>query len=318
MRVMLTSPWIPAEWIRAHGLEPRGIWFEENAHVNTLPFSAGVCAFAEQVVQFAENQHDDAVIFTTTCDQLRRGFDTATLRGRCRAFLFNVPATQTPAAKQIYRAEVERLGRFLLEHGGSAPTPEFLQRELLWADETRRRLREAAPLAAARSFAETAAGFYDHGVFSAPSAAQSGNLVPLALVGGPLGRADWNVFGAVEAAGGRVALNATEFGERCLCPAFEDQEDPFEALINGYFDHIVDVFQRPNTRLYAWLKAGLSSRHVRGIVLWHFTGCDLWRAEAQTLREAFGLPVLPLEAGEAAGLSPREVTRLQAFLEALK
>ena len=37
---------------------------------------------------------------------------------------------------------------------------------------------------------------------------------------------------------------------------------------------------------------------MRGIVLWHFTGCDLWRAEAQTLREAFGLPVLLLEAAE--------------------
>jgi len=79
----------------------------------------------------------------------------------------------------------------------------------------------------------------------------------------------------------------------------------------------VDVFQRPNTRFYAWLKPRLLDRHVRGIVLWHFTGCDLWRAEWQTLREVSGLPVLLLEADEAAGVSPRDANRLQAFVEML-
>jgi len=56
---------------------------------------------------------------------------------------------------------------------------------------------------------------------------------------------------------------------------------------------------------------------VRGIILWHFTGCDLWRAEAQTLRETFSLPVLLLEAGTESGAAPRELNRLQAFMETL-
>jgi hypothetical protein len=57
---------------------------------------------------------------------------------------------------------------------------------------------------------------------------------------------------------------------------------------------------------------------VRGIVLWHFTGCDLWRAEAQTFRETFGLPVLLLEASGEPGAAPREINRLQAFVETLR
>jgi len=57
---------------------------------------------------------------------------------------------------------------------------------------------------------------------------------------------------------------------------------------------------------------------VRGIVLWCFTGCDLWRAEWQTLREACHLPVLLLETDDAAGLAPRDVSRLQAFVETLQ
>jgi hypothetical protein len=135
---------------------------------------------------------------------------------------------------------------------------------------------------------------------------------------------DRNLFDAIEAAGGRVVLDASENGERGLSPAFELENhgdegvaatgNPFDALVAGYFENIVDVFQRPNARLYSWLKPRLLSRRVRGIVLWHFTGCDLWRAEAQTLRETFGLPVLLLE----AGVTPRDANRLQAFVETLK
>ncbi|HUC84346.1 MAG TPA: 2-hydroxyacyl-CoA dehydratase family protein, partial [Candidatus Acidoferrales bacterium] len=114
-----------------------------------------------------------------------------------------------------------------------------------------------------------------------------------------------------------VALNATDNGERSLCPAFDSSSDPFAALLDGYFENMADVFLRPNTRLYAWLKPRLSSRRVRGIILWCFTGCDLWRAEMQTLREIFQLPVLLLEPDDA-GLSPRDANRLQAFVETLR
>jgi hypothetical protein len=295
MRVFLTSPWIPDAWIRAHGLEPQGVWSASGFRRDALPLCAGVCAFTETAVRFANTQTDGAVVFATSCDQLRRGFDTAVFHGKSRAFLFNLPATQTPAARQIYRSELERLGTFLLELGGSAPTPEILRREMLRSGEARRRLLESAPVA-------------------------SRNQVPLALVGGPLSAADGNLFDLMRSAGGHVVLDATENGERGLCPPFDlaAASDPFDTLATGCFENIVDVFQRPNARLYAWLKSRLLTRGARGIVLWHFTNCDLWRAEARTLREAFGLPLLLLEAGEIAGISPRDVNRLQSFLEMLK
>jgi hypothetical protein len=91
-----------------------------------------------------------------------------------------------------------------------------------------------------------------------------------------------------------------------------------DALAAGYFENIADVFQRPNTRLHAWLRPRLVSRGARGIVLRLYTGCDLWRAEAESLREAFGLPVLPLETADGAGISAYDVNRLEAFVETLK
>ena len=370
MRVYLSSPWIPAEWVRAHQLESRGIWFAENFGCGTSSISAGVCAWAEGIVRFAGALPDSALVFTTACDQLRRGFDAATAKGGSGAFLFNLPATQTPAARQIYRAELERLGRYLLELGGRTPTPEVLRHEMLQADEARERLREAAPNASARPLAEAAARLFEHGVFSAPSTFIPRECTPLALLGGPLSTADWDLFDTIEAAGGRVVLNAMENGERSLCPKFRNADglpsaarihavpSPLpsdergegqgevrvpnfgfrvetarapgaaagfdegvaatDALAAGYFENITDVFQRPNTRLHAWLRPRLASRGARGIVLRLYTGCDLWRAEAESLREAFGLPVLPLETADGAGISAHDVNRLEAFVETLK
>jgi len=132
---------------------------------------------------------------------------------------------------------------------------------------------------------------------------------------------------AIESAGGRIVLNATETGERSLGPAFGPDQghtatrtlpDLLQALTQACLESCVDVWQRPNTRLFLWLKERLASRQARGIVLWHYVGCDLWRAEAHSLREAFGLSVLLLDANEAAGDALRQSTRIQAFLESLR
>ena len=320
--VFLTSPWIPSEWIRAHGLQPRGVWSAEDFRLGAWPLSAGVCAFAEAAVRFAEARTDSAVIFSTACDQMRRGFDAAMVRGQRRAFLFNLPATwQTAAAGQIWRSELDRLGQFLLALGGRAPSPEALLLEMSQTSRTRARLLESASTSSAHGFAEAVARFHWDGSFSPPPSAEPANQVPLALVGGPFLAPHWKWLEALEAAGGCVALNAAEMGERSLWPAFELEAgatDAFEALVRGCCDQMISVFQRPNTRLYSWLKPRLASRRVRGIVLWHFTGCDLWRAEAQTLKESFGLPVLLCEACAEPGAAPRELNRLQAFVETLR
>lgn len=318
MRVILTSPWIPVEWVRAHGLDAQGIWFAEKFRQAVPPLSAGTCAFAESVVQFAGSRAGAAFVFTTACDQLRRGFDEVFFRDAAGVFLFNLPATQTPAARRIYHAEMERLGQFLQGVGGAAPPPEKLQAEMAVADQVRRSLRAAAPSAEPGSFVRAIARFYADGSFSSPAPARPEGRVPLAMIGGPLSRADWPLFDAIETAGGLVVLNATDTGERILCPAFQECKDPFASLADGYFDNLADVFQRPNARLYSWLKPRLLARRVRGLVLWCFTSCDLWRAEMQTLRETFRLPLLLLEVDGGTGLSARDANRLQAFVETLK
>ncbi len=149
--------------------------------------------------------------------------------------------------------------------------------------------------------------------------------IPIALLGGTIFASDWPLFDAVEAAGGAIVLNATEPGERCLPPPvpIPDHRLDVDGLANHYFDNIVDVFRRPNSQLYSWLEPRLKERQVRGIILPVRVGCDLWRAEAASLREAFGLPVLVLDSHRVGGLTTgpaglRDVTRLTAFVESLQ
>ena len=395
MEVFCTSPWVPPEWIKAHGLEPRGIWLARSFVTEPLPLAAGICAFANAVVHLAERQMESAVIFTTHCDQLRRGFDSVAGAAQPRVFLFNLPVTwQTPVAERIYADELRRLGRFLLGLGGHAPTAAALAEIILDYDQARQRLLEAASRCPARAYAEAVARFHLDGSVPLPpergcpqpqecgpqqgaptfpraamsvTAAPVDNLapgarsIPLALMGGPLAQSQMPLLDAIEHAGGRVVLNATEAGERSLWPACrldqaaasgtlahtghaersvhaaetsiahpgQDSPAPVSSrescslkaalpllLARRFLAHCVDVFQRPNTRLYDWLRERLTARQVRGIVLWHYVGCDLWRAEAQPMREAFGLPVLLLDVDEAA--PNRNTGRLEAFLESLR
>ena len=326
--VSYSSPWVPPEWIKAHGLEPRGVWFARDAA--PLPVAAGVCAFAESVVRLAETHPAAAMIFSTHCDQLRRGFDVGAGAGARRAFLFNLPATwQTQVAERIFASELERLGRFLVDVGGEPPTAERLAETMTQYRRARSQLLQAAGCLSGRQYCEATAQFHWDGSVNLPEAVcvPPPDAVPLAVVGGPLPSWQAPVLDAIARAGGHVVLNATEAGERSLGRACAPEQVPIAAqpipdllrlLTRSVLDACVDVFQRPNSRLYDWLRERLAARKVRGIVLWHYVGCDLWRAEAQSLREAFNLPVLLLDSDGTAGDGARQEGRVQAFLEALR
>ena len=319
MDIILTSPWVPREWIQAHGLEPRGAWLERLPQPVAVP--AGVCAFAQGMASLAEAHPQAAVVFTTACDQMRREADAVVFNGGSRMFLFNLPATwQSPAARRLYHAELARLGKHLVAFGGRAPANQELAAVIRDHEARRAALRSLIQRSSARQGGRGDGTVLRRrlvplGTASAQRHDRQG--VRLALVGGPLLPTHWPLFDAIEAAGGWVVLNATEPGERCLLPPlpkFAVGTDPLLALADHYFDHAVDVFHRPNSRLYEWLRPRLAERQVRGIVLWHYVGCDLWRAEAQPLREAFG------SAGAACSrrTEPRCVRntgRLEAFLE---
>jgi hypothetical protein len=331
MELFHASPWVPVEWIKAHGVEPRGLWYADELNLGPTRSAAGTCAFAQAVVRFAETHPDKVILLTTHCDQLRRGFDTLAGSPPGRAFLFNLPtAWQSPVAERLYDCELDRLSRFLVALGGHLPTVEALGETIQAYTEARKKLLAQAEIHPARGYAEAIARFHWDGppVSMAEESAATPSGIPLALLGGPLPRTQWHLIEVIERTGARVALNGTEAGERSLWTGLSSEAQTTPGadslssmrlwLARSCVRNCVDMFQRPNTRLYTWLKERLGARGIQGIVLWHYVGCDLWRAEAQSLREAFGLPLLLLDAGDAPQASVRDNGRVEAFVESLR
>jgi benzoyl-CoA reductase/2-hydroxyglutaryl-CoA dehydratase subunit BcrC/BadD/HgdB len=291
--IAYTCPYVPAEWIVAHGLRPRRLIPLPVEGTAAIPRIEGLCPYARAFVNDVAVSGDLAgVVVTTACDQMRRVFDLLVRRVDTPAFLLNVPSTwQTVAAQRLYLDELKRLGRFLVRLGGREPDKEQLVRTML-----------------------------DQGGENGVHRTPYGRGVPLALVGGPLMQRDRVLFDVVEECGGQVVLDATETGQRGVRGPFDRRrlaEDPLLELAETYF-RIPDASRRPNSELYRWLKDQLARADARGILFHHYVWCDKWRAEFARLQEWANLPVLRLDSeGDGRMNVPRLHSRIQAYMEML-
>jgi benzoyl-CoA reductase/2-hydroxyglutaryl-CoA dehydratase subunit BcrC/BadD/HgdB len=242
----------------------------------------------------------------------------------------NVPSTwQVDAAGQLYRDELERLGRCLVQWGGTAPSEPELARVMIRYDRGRRALRDARGQLSGRELAQALLQIREDGRaveanFGCRPVGRTprprGAAVPLALVGGPLLPQDYTIFDWIERAGGRVVLDATETGERTLPDSFDRKrlgQDPLGELARAYFDSIPDVFRRPNFGFYRWIEQETAARQVRGIVLRRYVWCDLWHAEVARMKQCRSVPVLELDVADDAASQSRSEGRIEAFLEML-
>jgi benzoyl-CoA reductase/2-hydroxyglutaryl-CoA dehydratase subunit BcrC/BadD/HgdB len=332
--VAYCHPLVPPEWIAAHGLRPH--WLRLRVADSSPAVARGVCPYAaamaeaigppERPFEAARSRPFDIAVATTACDQMRYAAALAEQAGAVPLFLMNVPSTwQTATARAIYRDELRRLGRFFEHHGGSPPRPEHLATVMRRYGEVRAAIQAGQSSMSARLFAEALVGARGE-IASAPTShpaadGASRRGVPLALVGGPLLEADFELYDLIEEAGGRIVLDATEGGQRTLPDAFDEQRlcrDPFEELARAYFDAFPDVFRRPNDGFYQWLGRETASRGVRGLLFRRYVWCDLWHAELARLRARSPVPVLDLDASpDDPSARARTLNRVEAFLETI-
>jgi len=324
--IAYVSPFVPPEWIAAFGWSPRWLRLRAAAAREATAAHRGLCPWAGALVaQVCEDPELRAVVLATTCDPMRYAAAAIELQTDRPVFLLNVPSTwQSPAAGRLYREELVRLGRFLGELGGAAPSPAELTAVLGRFEAARASVRPRWPVGSGDRYAEAMAAVRSEGRPVAIDAQEEdgGEAVGLAILGGPLLEEDLVLFDMVRAAGGRIVLEGSEGGPRTLPAPFAPElveRDPIEALGRAYFDAIPDAFRRPNDRLFAWLRAGLVERNVQGIVLRRHVFCDLWHAELARVRQRSCLPVLdldvmPTEPGASAAMQ----SRVEAFLETLR
>ena len=327
-KIIYTCPYVPAEWIVAHGLKPCRIIPATANSGSAVTRVEGLCPYVRAFINTLVTEKETCgIVVTTVCDQMRRGFDLIVRQCDNPAFLMNVPSTwQTVAAQKLYIDEIERLGRFLIRLGGKTPADDTLAEMMLEYDIARETLLETREKLSARQFAETVARFNRDGLnrkidsFTYPESLIQG--IPLAIIGGPMMKQDFEILEIAEQSGGRIVLNATETGERGLCASFDRRnlrENPLIELAGAYFGGIQDASRRPNNELYKWLKRELATRQVRGIIFHRNIFCDLWHAELRRLKDWAGLPVLDIDStGESDSYRQRNSNRIRAFLEMLQ
>ena len=325
--ILYTCPFVPAEWILAHGLSPHR--FLPSPRRESAVFAGvgeGVCPFARAAVETACTEPGAAaLVATTTCDQMRRAAEFGEAYDRLPVFLMHVPSSwESAGAHRYYRGELARLGRFLRELGGREPTKDRLAEVMEEMDAARRALLDARPGMTSSEFAVAVAAYYRGGVLPPGLPDRGGevlNGVPLAVVGSPFFEGQAEVFELIERQGGRVALDATTSGEGSWPRPFNRRrlrEDPFDELADAYFGSIPDAFRRPNSLLYQWLRRELQTRGIRGIIFRRYVWCDTWHAEAQRMKEWCGMPMLILEPEDDARLHARSISRIEAFMEVLR
>lgn len=287
--------------------------------------SAGICPYAQAFHDMASSEEIDAIVVTTLCDQMRRMAEWIVRDTNRPVFLLNVPSTwQTDASRNYYADELKRLGCFLSRLGGSKPSHAMLAETMRSFDTARNKLRQVRWSSPGAAFSAALAEFNSKGIpeLTLPKNALTPRGIPVAVLGGPILQNDRVLFQWIEEAGGNVALDGTENGERGFPAPYRSERlssDPFDELVHAYFDVIPDPSRRPNTGLYVWLKREIEERKIKGLIVLYYTWCDLWHAEIQCLRELFCLPSIDinLDSRGCHDTKERTKTRIQSLMDML-
>ncbi len=293
--VAYSCVYVPAEWIAAHRLQPVRVQPSSRA-ADVAGEREGVCHYLRWFVNaVCREGAADAVVVTTVCDQMRRAPELISLFSGIPVFLMHVPATwQSPTAMKYYIDELNRLGDFFVGIGGVKPSDGELADVML--DYEQKRLARSCDN-------EKADG------------------IPLAIVGGELTSDDSAITDMVRRCGGRIALDATDFGQRGEPGRFDRRNirrSPLLELASAYFGAIPHAFRRPNSELFRYLRKEIAARGIRGIIFRRYQWCDTWNAELPRFREWAGIPVLDLDGAEEGHETARLLGRVQAFMEMLR
>ncbi|MHC4178557.1 MAG: 2-hydroxyacyl-CoA dehydratase [Planctomycetota bacterium] len=161
--IAYSSPFVPMEWIAAHGLRPSRMRLRPAELEPRVGVIREVCPYTQAFLGAVLSDPEACgVVMTTTCDQMRHAAGLLQRHTAHPVFLMNVPATwQTAAARGLYLDELKRFGRFLVGLGGTAPSPGDLADVMLEHQSTRTALRHARQSMSARQFAEAVAAVGD-------------------------------------------------------------------------------------------------------------------------------------------------------------
>jgi benzoyl-CoA reductase/2-hydroxyglutaryl-CoA dehydratase subunit BcrC/BadD/HgdB len=281
----------------------------------------------------------DGAIFLNGCDHIRRAFDNWAAHESALPFMHMLPVPHVIDSNglQWYKEEVIKLKEAVEERFDVKVTLEGLSEAVSTYNETRRLLRklydlragERPPITGAETLTILSAatampkaefnkllnGLLEEIEDGAPPA---GDKVRLLIAGSLMD--DPEFLENVENLGAVVVSDALCFGARGFWDLTDETGDPFDALIERYYNHapcprMAGEYQ---TRL-GFVKEQIDRARVDGVILEYIKFCDLHGTDNALLKrdlEEAGVATIELERqyGPLADAG-RIRTRVQAFLE---
>ncbi len=282
----------------------------------------------------------DGAVVSNNCDHIRRVYDNWKLTKNCPAYAFiYVPKKTGETAKRFYRDQLKEYIHQTELRFCVTIRPENLREAIRLHNEKRRLQRELYALQKGKSVALTGTELLM--VMLAGESMPIGDYVPLVrellreiaesgetftpkvrllYMGGNAD--DMKFFETLESEGGLIVADGTENGENACEHDISEEIEPFDAIVNHYFEEIPPVprkFGSADERA-AHLLSLVKEYGIDGVVMVRLTMCDLWAFEQYMMRpvlEKAGVPFLELETDYIPQSRGQLATRVQAFVESI-
>jgi bzd-type benzoyl-CoA reductase N subunit len=299
------------------------------------------CSFARCCLELSfSGEYDflDGAVWVNGCDHIRRCYDNWKAKNpRPFMYMLPVPHKLFTEGRQWFKEEVTMLKEAVEEHFGVKITPDKLTEAVTTYNETRRLLKKLYDLRTSDNPPFT--GTEVQTILSAGATMPktefnrllsdlleevetrpkgSNGKVRLLVAGSMMD--DIEFIENVEDLGAVVVTDALCFGAKGFWDLTEETGDPFENLVDRYYNHAPcpRMAGEYSTRM-DFVKGQIERARVKGVILEHIKFCDLHGTDNALLKkdlEKEGIATIEIERqyGPLADAG-RIRTRIQAFLE---
>ena len=287
----------------------------------------------------------DLVIGETTCDGKKKAYELfADIKP---TFVLEVPNTKSPAARALWRSELDRLVAAIEELAGRKITAEGLQEGIRTVNAKRAALQRLARLRAARpapisgldALLINQVAFYDDPVrftekidalcdeldarVEAGEGVAPADAPRILMSGCPMAAPNWKVPAIVEQLGAVIVGEESCVGERgtrnLVTSSGATREELLDAIAERYLAIDCACFT-PNHERMDHIAQMARDLGADGVIHYALLFCTPYLVETHRVRErckAEGIPLLAVETDYSAEDMPQLETRIGAFLELL-
>ncbi len=319
-KIYYTSPFIPPEIIHSKNLIPCRIIPGIKRTFN-LNIKMGICSFAEAFIEtLTEKKDASGFVFAASCDQMRRVYELFISKANQPSFLFNVPSLKNnPNSRKMYIDELKRLEKFLINSVGLGLNSKKLFSSIKLYEQAYARILKFKPVLSDALFKDSEMDI-NYAAAGIKNFAYKTDI-NIAILGDSLPPAYFDIFGFLRKKNSSVVLDGTDSGERCIPGVMYKEiksDNPYKILMHKYFLGIPNIYQKPDTDFYSWLKTMIIQRGINGIIILRNIWCDLWRGITSDIKHKSKIHVLAIDLNDDYQFDQHSKNKIDAFIEMLK